>query len=213
MAKVFSKNRKIAISAILCAIVVVLGLPPAHLGMITLGKNASITIMHLPVILAVILIALYEKKFDLSSLASGLIASLAFGISSLILAHIQPVGSLDPLFVNPGVSILPRILLAFLTWILWNMISSFSIIPNYVNAAITAFISTIAHTAIVIASLYIFASEKTFRSLGNSNYSTTMSRLFPNLMIEALIAAIICAIVVLVISSKENRKSKLSRGK
>jgi len=72
MEKTVSRNRKIALTGALCALVVVLGMPPLHLGMIPLGPNASITIMHIPVLLAVMLTG------GASALASGIAVGTVF---------------------------------------------------------------------------------------------------------------------------------------
>ena len=123
MEKTVSRNRKIALTGALCALVVVLGMPPLHLGMIPLGPNASITIMHIPVLLAVMLTG------GVSALASGIAVGTVFGVFSLILAAITPTGALDPLFINPAVSVLPRALLAVAAWLLWRFLSLIPHLP------------------------------------------------------------------------------------
>ena len=102
MEKTVSRNRKIALTGALCALVVVLGMPPLHLGMIPLGPNASITIMHIPVLLAVMLTG------GVSALASGIAVGTVFGVFSLILAAITPTGALDPPFRFCRVRFLPQ---------------------------------------------------------------------------------------------------------
>jgi uncharacterized membrane protein len=214
MEKTLSRNRKLALTGALSALVVVLGLPPVHLGMIPLGPNASITIMHIPVLLAVMLMCMYGgKKFkpDLSSLASGVTVGAVFGIFSLILAAMMPTGALDPLFVNPGISVLPRMVLGAVAWILWYLINLIPFMPKAVSAGITAFISTIAHTCLVIGSLYLFAGAKVMDAMGGMGYIALMAVLLPNALLEASAAAIVCAAVVGSVTVVSGKKSKLSK--
>lgn len=90
-------TRKMVVTAILGAITVVLGLTP--LGFIPLGL-ISITTMHIPVIVAGIL----EGPF-----VGGLVG-LIFGLSSMLNAVLRPT-PISFIFLNPIVSVLPRILI------------------------------------------------------------------------------------------------------
>ena len=95
--------RKIVLSAALGSIVVILTL--SGFGFVPWLAGASLTILHIPVILAAVL----------QGYTSALIVGAVFGISSLIMAAIRPApGSFDFLFVNPLISILPRLVFAFL---------------------------------------------------------------------------------------------------
>ena len=203
MNKVVSRNRTIALTGALCALVVILGMPPVHLGMIPLGPNASITIMHIPVLLAVMLIA------GTSGLVSGVIVGAVFGIFSLMLAAISPTGALDPLFVNPGVSVLPRMLLAVVAWALWKLINLIPHMPKLVSAAVVAFLSTLAHTCLVIGALYVFTFSRVHDAMGGLGYIAVMALLLPNAVFEALAAAIVCAAVIGATSAAGRKKSKL----
>ena len=214
MEKMLSRNRRLALTGAFSALVVVLGLPPMHLGMIPLGPNASITIMHIPVLLAVMLTGLYKAKrakVDISALISGLTVGAVFGIFSLILAAISPTGALDPLFVNPGVSVLPRILLGLFAWLLWLLLNVIPHMPGTLAAVITAFISTLMHTCLVIGSLYIFAGAKVMGAMGGRGFIAVMVLLMPNALIEAAAAAVVCAAVVGSVTAVSGKKSKLSQ--
>ena len=99
-----SLNKKLTLTGAFSALVIVLGI--TRLGFITLGPTASITILHIPVILICMLAGLPE----------GLFVGLVFGSLSLIQAAMSPSGVLDPFFVNPLVSVLPRMLIAVIAW-------------------------------------------------------------------------------------------------
>lgn len=79
-------------------------------GYIMTGK-VSITLMQIPVILAAVLLGL----------PSGLLLGGLFGLSSLCTAlWIVPDGSMDALFRNPLLSVLPRLLFALFTWLAYR---------------------------------------------------------------------------------------------
>ncbi len=205
MEKTVSRNRKIALTGALCALVVVLGMPPLHLGMIPLGPNASITIMHIPVLLAVML------SGCVSALASGIAVGTVFGVFSLILAAITPTGALDPLFINPAVSVLPRALLAAAAWLLWRLLSFVPHLPKTLSAALTAFISTLLHTCFVVGALYIFAGGRMMSAMGGKGFVAVLLLLLPNALLEAAAAAIVCAAVIASATAAAGKKSKLSQ--
>ncbi|MBP3710487.1 MAG: ECF transporter S component [Treponema sp.] len=205
MNKTVSRNRTIALTGALCALVVILGMPPVSLGMIRIGPHASITIMHIPVLLAAMLIA------NTAGLVSGVVVGAVFGIFSLIINAISPSGALSPLFVNPGVSVLPRMMLGVVAWFLWKLINLIPHLPKPVAAAITAFISTFAHTCMVIGALYVFAFRGVFEVMNGRGYFAVMAALLPNAIVEAIGAAIVCTAVIGAMSVAHGKKSKLSQ--
>lgn len=102
-------TRKLTIIGMLGGISAILGLTP--LGFIPIGP-ANATIMHIPVIIG----AIIEGPIV------GALVGLIFGIFSLIRAITAPT-VLSPLFYNPLVSILPRVLIgitAYYSYILFK---------------------------------------------------------------------------------------------
>lgn len=90
----------LVIFAIFSAIILLLSLVP-YLGFITIGP-VSITIVHIPVLIGVMIMPL--------GYAAGLGA--VFGLGSFIASFIYGSGPIDLAFQNPLVSILPRVLFA-----------------------------------------------------------------------------------------------------
>lgn len=133
--------RKIVLSAALGSIVVILIL--SGFGFVPWLAGASLTILHIPVILAAVL----------QGYTSALIVGAVFGISSLIMAAIRPApGSFDFLFVNPLISILPRLVFAFLAALIYKAMSK---INDKFSVPFTAFVSSLIHTVLVLGILYI----------------------------------------------------------
>jgi uncharacterized membrane protein len=92
--------QNLTLTAVFSAIILVMIFVP-QVGFITFGV-ASLTLIHIPVLIGVFLL---PKKYSL-------LLGFIFGIGSLIKAAIAPTGVLDPLFVMPWISVLPRVLFA-----------------------------------------------------------------------------------------------------
>lgn len=193
-----STNKKIALTGAFSALIIVLGI--TRLGMISVSGTISLTIMHIPVLLAAMI----------AGLGGGITTGAVFGIFSLILAATSPTGALDPLFVNPLCSVLPRILLGVVGWALFVLFTEIIPLPKSIAAFIATFISTLVHTCLVIGSLYLIYHEQMFTGMGNKGYFAGLLLLMPNALLEATAAAIICTAVFAAISISSKQKSKLS---
>lgn len=145
-----NKTKDLTMNALFMAITIVMALVP-NLGMIHLGV-VSITIMHIPVIIAGLVLGM----------RGALINATAFGLSSMLISAIRPVGPLDVFFVNPLVSVLPRILFGLAVGLIFNVLSKTKM-GFILKAAITAALSTLLHTIFVLIPLYfvIFKSGNT----------------------------------------------------
>lgn len=193
-----SLTKKIVITGALCALTIVLG--ATNLGMIPLGPVASVTILQIPVIIACCLVGL----------PSGLCVGASFGILSLVLAATRPTGALDPLFVNPLCSVLPRLLFACVAWGLWTLLKMIPKFPKVINAGITAFVSTLFHTVLVIGCLYIFKGAAIKEAMGGMGYFALMAVLLPQALLEAAASTIVNVAVFLGLFVSEGKKSKIS---
>jgi uncharacterized membrane protein len=100
--------RKIVVAGVLGAIAALLGW--THWGFITWFTGAALTIMHVPVIIGAVV------EGPVVGLAIGLI----FGVYSLLQGAIAPTGPADALFTNPLISILPRLFIGPVAWLVWR---------------------------------------------------------------------------------------------
>ena len=138
--------RALALTAALGALTIVLTV--TRLGFIPWISGAAITILHVPVIIATLLGGLW----------AGLGVGLVFGLSSLIQAAVGPTGVLDPFFVNPIVSVLPRMLIALITFFVFKALQSMNknnspfLKQGFVGIA--AFLGSLTNTVFVIGALY-----------------------------------------------------------
>lgn len=103
-----NKNRNIAITGAFSALIVVMML--TGLGYIRINPQIAYTILQVPVILAVVL----------GGLVPGLLTGFVFGLSSLIKSAVMPLSLLDPYFLNPLCSIVPRLMIPVVTWLVFT---------------------------------------------------------------------------------------------
>ena len=101
----FNNTRNLVITALMAAITLLLGW--THWGFIPWFGGVSLTIMHVPVIIAAIIVGP----------VSGLIVGLIFGAFSMIMAGVAPSGPTDVWFTNPMLSVLPRLFIGPLAWL------------------------------------------------------------------------------------------------
>ncbi len=139
------KVRDITMNAMFIAITLILALVPG-LGMINIGF-VSITIMHIPVIIAGLVLGA----------KAALINATAFGVAAMFIAATRPVGVFDVLFVNPLVSVLPRIIFGLSIVVVAGLMKWLT--KNFVVvASVTSIVATLVHTVAVLLAMYIAAT-------------------------------------------------------
>ena len=207
--EILSLNKRLVLTGAFSALVIVLSL--TNLGFIRLGAAASITILQIPVILIAMLCS--SEKWNginlVSGLFEGVFVGLMFGLMSLIKAATSPSGALDPLFLNPLCSVLPRMLLGVVAWILWKLFAMF--LPKTIAAGIVAFISTILHTVFVIGSLYLFANGSATQAMNGLGFAAIMVALIPQALMEAAASTFFCVAVYVGLFIADRKGSKFSR--
>ncbi|MDX9955295.1 MAG: ECF transporter S component [Anaerolineae bacterium] len=103
-----SRTRKVVIAGVLGAIAAFLGW--THWGFIPWFSGASLTIMHVPVIIGAVL----------EGPAVGAAVGLIFGLFSMLQAAIAPTGPTDVWFTNPVLAVLPRLFIGPVAWLVWR---------------------------------------------------------------------------------------------
>ncbi len=101
---------------VLSAISVFLGI--TRWGFIPWFSGASLTIMHVPVIIGAVL----------EGPLVGLVIGAIFGIFSLVQAAVAPTGPADVWFTNPLLSILPRLFIGPAAWLLYKALKRWEIL-------------------------------------------------------------------------------------
>ncbi|GAB1455333.1 ECF transporter S component [Spirochaetota bacterium] len=156
------------------------------LGYLPWFGGASLTIMHIPVIIAAVL----------EGPIAGTVVGLVFGVTSLIKAATAPVGPLDPLFANPLVSILPRLFIGLVAWLVYKAFRG-KMTPLAAGAAGAA--GSIVNTILVMLALGLTASKQLSGAFGIESKAlpaVLASLALTNGLIEAAAAALFTSSVV-----------------
>ncbi len=207
-------NYKIAVTGIFGALSLVLTF--THLGYISIGGFISLTIMHIPAILATIL----------AGLVPGLGVSLIFGLTSLVQTVMGGAGT-NPFFLNPMVSIVPRLLIPVVTWLVFKAFSLIPKMPRVISGTVASAFGTFANTFFVMGSIYVFygkdlmqgmagvLSSMGFNVEGLGGIKGFFAILFCTMATNGLWEIIGAVVITLAVLSSVylvgNRKSKLSK--
>lgn len=199
-----TRNRKLALAGAFSVLIIVLSL--TNLGFISFSPVVSITILQIPVILCA----------TMAGLPAGLFAGFVMGMMSLIKAAMSPSGILDPFFVNPMCSVLPRMLLGLVAWGLWRVLNLIPRMPKSLSAAVTGFVATFAHTLMVYGCIFIFDGADMRAALDSigmtgAGYFAVVGAGIVSEMVEAASSLIVCAAVYAGLFIASNKKSKLSQ--
>lgn len=177
------KTKDITVNAMLMAITAIMAVVP-QLGMIDLGFT-TVTIMHLPVIVAGIVLGM----------RSALLNGFVFGVCSLLIAATRAVHPFSLLFINPLVSILPRLIFAMsVAWVMkWAQKVKF--LSNFATSAVVAaVVSTLVHTFAVLTAAYFairFSGDAALASYPTAFIAFLLSFLVINVFFEVLVSVFI----------------------
>lgn len=194
-----NKNKdlfQITIISMMAALLIVQTFVPIF-GYIPLGP-IDITIVHITVILTAVL---FGKKI-------GLIIGTFWGALSMFRAFIQPT-PFNIVFLNPLISILPRLLVGLISAIIFKQIKSrFS---ERVSYAITGGIGSLTNTVFVLSGIYFFASEAYARALGiseNALLGALGTVVLTNGIIEMIASVILLPLFAIPLEKVLKRKNK-----
>lgn len=179
-----SALRKIIVTGALGSISVVLFL--TNLGLIPWFAGVSLTVMHVPVIIGAVL------EGPIVGTSIGLI----FGLSTLIKAATAPNGPGDAFFVNPLISVLPRLLIGLFAWMAYKAFRG-KIEP--IAAATAGIIGSLANSFFVLGALVLF---------GAIPLATAAGIFAANSLIEAAAAAVLTLGVVVVWKGVEDGRGR-----
>jgi uncharacterized membrane protein len=131
-------TRKIVVTGVLGALSIVLSVTP--LGFFPMPTGVSLTTMHIPVILGAVL------EGPIVGIATGFI----FGLFSLLRAAVSPQGPVDIWFVNPLVSVLPRLFIGIAAWLVYASVKKLHEVPAMIGAGVAG---SLTNTALVLGVL------------------------------------------------------------
>ncbi|HHU90239.1 MAG TPA: ECF transporter S component [Clostridiaceae bacterium] len=181
MKKVFKNPRNLAFLGLMLGITIILDMTP--LGMIPLGA-ISATIIHIPTIITGIVLGP----------AAGLIMGTALGFVGWIHALTRPATILDPFFMNPLISVLPRIFIGVIAYFVYLGVTKL-IEKKSVKSAVSTFIGgmagSITNTILVFLMLYLIYAKELVEKAGMSFGVILVSVITTNAIAEAIISGLI----------------------
>lgn len=177
------RTRKIVITGVLSAISIFLGI--TRLGFIPWFSGVSLTIMHVPVIIGAVL------EGPVVGFAIGLI----FGIFSLIQAAVAPTGPTDVWFTNPLISVVPRLFIGPISWLVYRALKRWPI-PALITSGVTG---SLVNTALVLSMI---------GALGLIPWIAIPPIILSNGLLEAVAASILVVSVVSIWQQIESRRDR-----
>lgn len=188
-ANVSERTRKVVVTAMMIAIMEILSFTP--LGMLIIPP-ISATTAHVPVIIA----ALLEGP------VSGVCVGLALGLTSIFRAMSSP-NFLDLLFLNPLVSVLPRILIpltAYFTYkILKGVLGGLFAKGGLVATFLAGCVGSMTNTIGCMGMIYLIYAQKVLENTGEAAGTVLGGIIITYGIVEMLVAAFITAVVTPVI--------------
>jgi len=173
--------RGLAFLGLMLGITIILDISP--LGVIPLGA-ISATIVHIPTIITGI---------TMGPLA-GLIMGTSLGFVGFIHAVTRPMTVLDPLFANPLVSVLPRMFIGVVAYLVYAGLRK--IIKNGnlslpVSSFLGGFAGSMTNTALVFLMLYLVYAKEVAEKVGAPFQVILLTVFTTNAIAEALISGVI----------------------
>lgn len=190
MNTLFKDTRKMAVMGLMLAITIILDLTP--LGAIPIGP-VSATITHIPTIITGIILGPI----------AGFVMGTFLGIISLLHALLRPATVFDPLFINPLISVLPRMLIGVVAYYGYAGVKIlFGQLPlgKTLSAVIGGVLGSMTNTVLVLGMLYLVYVNQIIESLGLESAAAVrgffMGIVASNSLIEALVAGVITSAIV-----------------
>jgi uncharacterized membrane protein len=185
--------RKLAVTGMLAAISIILGLTP--IGLIPLPFSPTkATIMHIPVIIG----AIAEGPIV------GLIIGLIFGGFSMYQAVVMPSSPAQFVFLDPLVAILPRLLIALTSYYAYKGVKSIfkgkrvqnKRSPAITASAVAAAVGTLTNTLGVLLTIYLRHGVQYAEKLGVP--SETVGGVIAGIGVTHGIPEIIVAVLIVI---------------
>lgn len=168
-----NRTRKIAVAGILGAVSVLLGI--THWGFIPWFGGISLTIMHVPVIIGAIL----------EGPVVGLVIGLIFGLFSLIQAAVAPTAPADVWFINPLLSVLPRLFIGPAAWLAWKALSRWQV-AGIIAAGL---VGSLTNTILVLTMIGVLGFLPSFEILAGIAVTNGVPEMFVSTVVVLLVMA------------------------
>lgn len=171
-----------ALMGMMSAITIILACTP--LGLIPLPV-ASASTVHIPTVITAVV----------AGPVSGAVVGVVLGLTTLIRALTAPVGILDPYFVNPLISVLPRALIGLCAgWVYRAMKAGFK--REFPSCLISGAVGSAVNTAFVMGLLYVLYARDITAKMGQAAGPVFIGVVTTSGALELICTAVITAAVV-----------------
>ena len=185
--------RRMAVISVLSAISIVLSMIP-FVGYIPLGPVKA-TIMHVPVIVGAVI----------EGPVVGAAVGLIFGLTSLFKAFTEP-SITSFCFMNPIISVLPRILIGVVSYYVYKLIYKISK-RVYLSGFVAGVLGSLTNTIGVMGLIYVIYADKYMQAIGQAGNAGKYILLIcaTNGIPEAIVAGILVAAVAVAMIRKSKK--------
>ena len=196
--KIMNRNKKrtqkLTLAAFFVAIEILMAVTP--IGFIPVGA-INITTMHLPVILAgIILGPLYGALMGfVFGLTSMLKATFAPGITSFCFSPFITIGGVHGNFWSLFIAFVPRITLGVLSFYIYLAMRRMKR-SRVTSAAVSAGLNTLIHTLFVMGSIWLFFGSAYANAAGIGVGAVIITVLTSNGILEIILASIVIPALV-----------------
>ena len=191
MNSTFSLQKKVA-TAMMITLTIILATTP--LGTIRLPL-VSVTIAHAPVLITTILLGLYP----------GLWVALSFGLLSLFLAITTPTSLMSPFFMNPLVSIFPRILIPITAYFAYKIsckIFAATKKKEIISIGISVIVGNLTNTFGVYLMIYLIYAQEILEKTGKSAISLILVAMSTSTAIKCLFLVLVLVPLIKILQNR-----------
>lgn len=168
---------------ILAALIIIMGYTP--LGLIPLPFAAA-TILHIPVLIGSFLLGP----------RIGFFLGTIMGLTTCTRAYLAPTGVLDPLFMNPLLSVLPRMLIGVIAYYSLKGLTCF-ITNKMVRLTLASVVGSLANTFLTLGMLLVLYNGATSSLAGAGSIQITGALVGGIIATSGILEAIITPILVI----------------
>ena len=193
MNRSIKNTRNLTFLALMLAVTIVLDLTP--LGAVPLG-SISATVVHIPTIITGVLLGP----------VAGCIMGTLLGVISLIHAVTRPMTIIDPLFINPLISVLPRMLIGVVSYYVYRLL--YKAVKAPASGFIAGIAGSLTNTGLVFLMLYLIYAQEVAEKLGVAFKAMVVSVFTTNAIAEAVVSGVLTMAITLAYKkySKTNKE-------
>jgi len=198
---------RLTITGMLTALILIMIYTP--IGLMTLpGTSIQITFIHIPVLIGL----LAEGPL------TGFILAFVFGAGTLLKGLVAPATAFDPFFINPLISVVPRLLIPLAAWGAYKLIKA--VLPKKkpmetIAWSVSALVGSLTNTVFVLLALFLAYQvqiTEILAKLGMEQYANAAGKFLffgvaiPNGIPEAIVTMILVPAVMAAVMAVKKRR-------